>query len=236
MPNWTYNYLDIEGSADNIVALKNQLNKPFKVQHDSWDMESNEMKKKWVEYSNPVFAFWNIIAPTNLEAYGEQPDNSLPIDKAMLHEGDSWYDFNYREWGTKWDVGVADGEQYSETEIYNETKNSIGYRFNTAWAPPVPAIHTLSKQYPECTFTLSYEEETGWGGEMTVINGETEEYSKYENKCRDCGAEDCMEYCDNECGEICNVCNWLGEAELEAVAECQTHKVYLKTNVPEYRK
>jgi hypothetical protein len=45
-----------------------------------------------------------------------------------------------------------------------------------------------------------------------------------------------MEYCENECGEICGNCNWLGEADLEAVKECQTHSIYLETKVPEYRK
>jgi hypothetical protein len=45
-----------------------------------------------------------------------------------------------------------------------------------------------------------------------------------------------MEYCDNDCGEICGNCHWLGEADLEAVAECEDHKVYLETKVPEYRK
>jgi len=46
-----------------------------------------------------------------------------------------------------------------------------------------------------------------------------------------------MEYCENDCGEICSECNYLGEADLECVAECDTHKVYLDDeHVPEYRK
>ncbi len=58
----------------------------------------------------------------------------------------------------------------------------------------------------------------------------------YDNMCRDCDATNQMEYCENDCGEICGNCNWLGEADLEAVKECQTHNVYLETKVPEYRK
>ncbi len=60
--------------------------------------------------------------------------------------------------------------------------------------------------------------------------------SEYDNMCRDCESTNTMEYCESDCGEICSSCNWLGEADLEAVKECQTHKVYLETKVPEYRK
>ena len=45
-----------------------------------------------------------------------------------------------------------------------------------------------------------------------------------------------MEWCEECENEICGACNWLGNADLEAVKECQTHKVYLNTKVPEYRK
>jgi len=84
--------------------------------------------------------------------------------------------------------------------------------------------------------TLSYEEETGWGGEMEFLRGEIISESEYENQCRDCDTTDQMEYCENECGEICGNCHWLGEADLEAVAQCEEHKQYLETKVPEYRK
>ena len=108
---------------------------------------------------------------------------------------------------------------------------------HTAWSPPMPAISKLSAQYPSLLFTLSYEEETGWGGECEFLRGEMISSDEYENKCRDCDSINCMEYCDNDCGEICNECNWLGEADLECVAECQTHKVYLDDqHLPEYRK
>ena len=71
---------------------------------------------------------------------------------------------------------------------------------------------------------------------MEFLRGEVISESEYDSICRDCDAKDQMEYCDNECGAICGNCNWLGEADLDAVAECEEHKVYLETKVPEYRK
>jgi hypothetical protein len=46
-----------------------------------------------------------------------------------------------------------------------------------------------------------------------------------------------LEFCEDCGNEVCSSCNWLGEADLDAVAECQTHKIYLDTDkVPDYRK
>jgi hypothetical protein len=233
MPNWCFNYLDISGG--DVSTLKSQLNAPFEVMHDNWNKETGQMEKKLFKYSNPVFAFWNIIKPTNLEAYnGPQPETDL--SKAIAFDSDHWYDWNVRNWGTKWDVAVHQDEEYPETELTSESETSLGYRFNTAWSPPIEAIVALSKQYPNLEFTLSFEEETGWGGEVVVVNGEPMETESYDNKCRDCDSLNTLQYCDNDCGEICDSCHYLGEADLDCVAECDEHKVYLTEEyIPNYR-
>lgn len=225
MPNWCYNSLTIEGSKEDISAIKEQLNKPFTRQHDQWNPATGQMELTDTTYTNPVFAFWNIIAPTNIEIYNLQKDPNHD-DSIIDFKGDNWYDWNVRNWGTKWDVAVRDGEDYPETELLVEEdwSDRLGYRFNTAWSPPLQAIETLSAQYPQCEITLSYEEETGWGGEYLFVDGNGTEIESYENKCRDCDAINTMEYCENDCGEICLECNYLGEADMEAVEECEVHK------------
>jgi hypothetical protein len=240
MPNWVYNSLTIEGNEEDIAKVKAQLNKPFVKQHDQWNSETQQMEVKDYSYSNPVFAFHNIYnhieAGISNEDYIKQPDHTLPIQEAMMFKGNHWYDFNVREWGTKWDVGMSDDEKYRETELMIDSKDTLAYRFNTAWSPPAPAIEKLSAQYPELEFSLSFEEETGWGGETIFINGDGTEIESYENKCRDCESLNTLEYCENDCGEICSDCNYMGEADLETVADCDTHKVYLdEAHVPEYR-
>jgi hypothetical protein len=204
-------------------------------------MDKKEMEVVEVSYSNPLFAFHNIYNHTQAgisdEDYMKQPDHSLPLQEALSFKGTHWYDFNVREWGTKWDVAVLDDEKYPETELIEDVEGSILYKFNTAWSPPAPAIEKLSAQYPELVFTLGFEEETGWGGEIVFVNGQGTETESYENKCRDCEEVNTLEYCDNDCGEICDSCHYLGEADLEAVAECDTHKVFLdEEHIPEYRR
>lgn len=230
MPNWCYNSLTIEGNAQDISAVKAQLNQPFQRQHDQWNRETNKMELQDVLYPNPVFAFWNIIAPTNLEAYNKQADFSLPMEEQLQFKGENWYDWNVTNWGTKWDVAVSHNDEYPETELVEEWSDRLIYRFNTAWSPPLPAIATLSQQYPNLEFNLSYEEETGWGGEIEYLAGEDTVLENYENKCRDCDEVNTMEYCENDCGEICSSCNYLGEADMDCVAECEVHRELATTN------
>lgn len=238
MPNWVFNNITIQDhSADTISAIKSQLNTPFEVTHDNyWDSETRTHITKTIQYSNPVFSFWNIHKPTDLEAYRSNTD----IDMNKPLAGNDWYAFNNREWGTKWDVAVSDDDKFPDTVLQEHKSEGqdhwLVYGFQSAWSPPVEAILKLSSQYPSAVITLTYQEEQGWGGEVECVAGKITAESDYESQCRDCDEENCMEYCENDCGEICSSCNYLGEADLEAVAECDIHKVYLDTNVPDYRK
>jgi hypothetical protein len=218
MPNWVYNGLTIEGNPDEINKLVEQMNKPF-VDSIKPNGDLSFMIKQ-SKYVNPIFAFHNIIAPTDLVAYQAQPDF-----KAEGEQND-WYSWNTRNWGVKWDVAVSIEDKYPDTymegPVANGENSVVYYNFETAWGIPQAALNNLSSQYPTLLFTLSYQEETGWGGEMEFLRGVAISQSEYENMCRDCDATDCMEYCENDCGEICSKCNWLGEADLDSVATCQT--------------
>jgi hypothetical protein len=72
MPNWVYNGLTIEGPKESVIKLKEQMNTPFVDYIEaSGDLAFGIKRTK---YSNPVFSFRNIIAPTDLEAYKKQPE------------------------------------------------------------------------------------------------------------------------------------------------------------------
>jgi len=220
MPNWVYNDLSIEGNAEDIARLKGQLNSPFTRQHDQWNTETNVYKTKDITFSNPIFAFWNIIKPTDLEAYNKPADHSRPLSESLKFESNDWYAWNVRNWGTKWDVAVNDDEKYPETELYDEGDTSLSYRFNTAWGPAEQAIKTLTTQYPNLQFTLSFEEETGWGGEWIFENGEIISQSEYGWKCRKCdNEEDETPWCDDCEFDICPSCGYNESSE-----PCDEHK------------
>jgi hypothetical protein len=237
MPNWVYNGLTIEGNPDLVKDLMKQMNKPFVMLHDSWNSETGKAEVKQSTYPNPVFAFYNIYnhrqAGISDKDYLAQPPRDMPIEEQIEFKTNDWYSFNVREWGTKWDVAVHENDKHPDTymeDSVNGENHVVYYNFNTAWSPPFPAMEKLSAQYPSLLFTLSYEEETGWGGECEFLRGEMISKSEYENKCRDCDSEDTLEYCDTCAIDVCSECKDFNEANMEDVAECEEHREFANFN------
>lgn len=213
MPNWVFNGLTIEGNPEQVKALITQMNKPFIYSITPVGDLSYDVKQ--TKYVNPIFAFHNIYSYVDAgiadEVYHGQPPRSTDFSQAMKFETNDWYNFNVREWGTKWDVAVSEDDKYPDTnmeEAENGDNYVVHYNFNTAWSRPLPAIKKLSAQYPNLLMTLSYEEETGWGGEMEFLRGEVISESEYDNKCRECDEIDCLDYDDEKGVEVCQKCGY----------------------------
>jgi hypothetical protein len=234
MPNWVYNGLTIEGNPEQVKSLMKQMNKPFVYSITPVGDLSFDVKQ--TKYVNPIFSFHNIYSYLDHgvtdEQYHSQPPrkDSDTFADWMKFESNDWYNFNNREWGTKWDVAVSEDNKYPDTymeESENGENYVVYYNFNTAWSRPIPALQKLSAQYPTLLFTLSYEEETGWGGEMELLRGEIISEAEWETKCRECDAIDTLEYCDNDCGQICSSCNYTDDLYVVAAEKCQTHMLLL---------
>lgn len=226
--------LTVEGNPTSVKKMKKQLNTKFTKVHDEWNMKTQNMEQVKYTYSKPIFAFHNIFnhiqdgVPS--EIYNAQKDHNE--NPAKLFSGNNWYDWNVRNWGTKWDVAVSNDDKYPDTELVEEGKNGenyvVAYRFNTAWSPAVPAIQKLSKQYPDLLFTFNYEEETGWGGEIEILKGKIISESEYDWQCRECGnTEDETPYCETCEYDMCPKCGY-GEADEDLQRKCPTHKVKLE--------
>lgn len=197
MPNWVFNHLNAIGNELDIKRLKKQVGQPFTREYVS----EVTGEKETVTFDNPIFSFWNIYPPIDLEAYHGSTPSGIPFEEAIKYKGNNWWDFNIREWGTKWDVAVHNDDAYPDTEILDESSTIIHYKFDTAWSPPVPAIQKLSMLFPNIVFTLDYEEETSWGGEIEFTNGSMKNINSYEYRC--------------ECGE-----EWQEEPELDDDGHC----------------
>lgn len=65
--------------------------------------------------------------------------------------GMDWYNWNVREWGTKWEIDNAAIKRVSPTEVI--------YYIQTAWSPPEVAITKLAIQYPEIAITARSHDE-----------------------------------------------------------------------------
>ena len=189
MPNWVFNSLVVSGEQAELDRMVAQLNKPFIKHFPKHDWVDGVVTKTAdvQTYDNPVFAFWNICQPTDLEAYyGETVFKDTPMQDngkidgeafmkefvRSIAEDEDWYHWNVRNWGTKWDVAVDNGSGYSNTSMEITDNGSVMYRFETAWSPVPEALIKLSEMFPSLEFDYEYEEEQGWGGKAVIIDGE----------------------------------------------------------------
>jgi hypothetical protein len=251
MPNWVYNTLTIQGPKEEIDYIKDRLNRPFTLAQETYgmgDISSSGFPTKiqQVTYSNPVFAFFNIHSYKDDgitdEEYACQPNRGgintndpdwfiKSVEFAKTQK--DWYSWNNSNWGTKWDVAVRDGEEYSNTELLEYKSeghdNWVVYKYETAWSPAVTILTKLSNLVPNSLLTLEYEEEQGWGGELEILRGNVTTNLEYETRCYACDSYDCVDYCENDCGQFCSECQEGSWRDEEAMKECQTHMVLLES-------
>lgn len=202
MPNWVFNELKVSGSPTEVQKLKEQMNKPFTDLIEILGKSGRELKE--VKYSNPVFSFRNIIAPTDLKVYRSYDEEDERF----------WYDWNTRNWGVEWDVAVPDdGPQYPYTQIVSDfslvsakANRILTYKFRTPLGTAEYALLTLSLQYPTLRFTLEYQADTGWGGETQYQNGKLHIISAHDTICWECCSTDCFEPCESCNTEVCQYC------------------------------
>ena len=72
----------------------------------------------------------------------------------------------FSDWGAKRDIYDCD--------IDDVQSDHIRCNFNSAWDPPVNGIINISKQFPNATFELSYEEPgNDFMGRLKTKNGES---------------------------------------------------------------
>ena len=185
MPNWVYNNITVTGKSEEVKKFVEKANQPYSTFHRGDFVVSEDGSKNYDqtiikenEHKSPL-SFWNFKKPENEQAYFGASDykpegyDELSIEEkmaiSMQFKSDGWYDWNVREWGTKWDA--------CDTEILNETYNedgtaSVQYSFSTAWSPAEEAYRAMVEQHPELEFEFYCEEEQGWGVEFVGINGE----------------------------------------------------------------
>jgi len=120
MPNWCNNYLELT--------------------HDDPEMITRARKAfaagRLLDEFCPVPKDLNIVAgrvgsDLDAEQIKLEEDTKRNLE---THGYANWYDYCVNEWGTKWDVG-GDGDMATL-----DGPNAIRMNFDSAWAPPVPAM------------------------------------------------------------------------------------------------
>jgi hypothetical protein len=163
MPNWVFNHLTIDGSKEDIAKVKAQVGATIKTKYKSADEVDEEVDRE------PIFSFMNILPPPEDKLEEYHAVHGYADGKKSGDTEYNWYNFNVREWGTKWDA--------RDVELLDDDETYLQYKFDTAWSPPTEVIAKLAEQNPNLNITLEYREEQGWGGEI-AFNGSTAEVVK----------------------------------------------------------
>ena len=126
MPNWCNNYLELT--------------------HD--DPAMIERAKRAFVDGRLLDEF--VPVPKDLHIVAGRVGSDLDAEQIKLEEDTkrnlethgyaNWYDFAVNEWGTKWDVGGDDGM------LTEDGPNALRMSFDSAWAPPVPAMEKFMDQ------------------------------------------------------------------------------------------
>ena len=166
MPNHVTNRLTITGPAESIADFRAAcfaVCKPGVPSYWRDEAAKPDADPKWAERiakreAEPeyeVFDF-NKIVPT--PAYITQGD--LRHGSREQATGRNWYDWNYANWGTKWNA--------YELTISEDTPERLVFKFDTAWASPDPIFNALGKAFPELAITAEYFDEGHcfWGSSI----------------------------------------------------------------------
>lgn len=186
MPNWCSNYLT--GPAD---ILK----------------EFISVRENGEEYFD-----FNKIVPMP----AHQPDLNKPnpfwtgdlgSEQKKLYGQNNWYDWAFKNWGTKWNACYSDVDSVESGFV----------SFETAWSPPIGIINALSELYPEETFALEYDEPgMGFCGIYHIVKGNVFDQDNSwgyhldynDGECPDCGGYLFTRHVEDDvCTKACEDCD-----------------------------
>jgi hypothetical protein len=181
MPNWVWNRATIKGSEADLNKFIEKAKQPYQTYYQGDFITSEDGSRSYdativkENEHKSALSFWNFKKPENEKLYFGASDykpegyDKLSTEEqmalSMSFKSDGWYDWNIREWGTKWDA--SDAEQAGDPKL-----GEISYAFNTAWSPAEDAYRAMVEQHPELTFGFYCEEEQGWGVEYVGEDGE----------------------------------------------------------------
>ena len=173
MPNHVYNTVKLTGNYDDLHILKKLLSMPQPIQLAEGRLDFQDIN------------FYSLISPDESiwEEYNGPEPKGRSLEESLKFASNHWYDWNIRNWGTKWNA-------YDKVVCHNLDDESVDsyyitYEFNTAWSPPEGIMKALAKKIYELKLDISfhwtYEEEQGWGGVVeNTSNGDVVEIDSWD--------------------------------------------------------
>ena len=140
MPNICENKLEITTTNKNLVRWIQNFCEKGEVEYDDFSPA-------------PPTGLFQYIAPMPSELEGTTKGSHPPkwqtnSSEALIdaYGADNWYDWQCKNWGTKWDVYCNNIKEWYVDHLDNGNY-FIFLEFDTAWGPPTEAIKRLKMSY-----------------------------------------------------------------------------------------
>jgi hypothetical protein len=125
-------------------------------------------------------------------------------------EGVHVVDWQYANWGTKW----GDSDTYLKDDFVLEQDRDdtvtleVDFSFSSPWGPPLQAFITISREWSDLSFLISYEELSNAVLGVTLIaNGEVLADVDLDNDIPDVDDPDDIDAWDNQYNEVWDLLN-----------------------------
>lgn len=187
MPNWCYNRLELNGSADAIRAFRDGMKAFVESQNanpndpvDTDEFDFNFLVPMPSDIRNTTSPRPRTEAEIRQMAEDYKWDEETlkwRLETAITEEQkakyeslkesygvETWYDWAIREWGTKWNA--------CNSELVRDEPTSLLWRFETAWSAPEPILAAIAVKFPDLK-VLSAHEFEGEEGRVLHIDWNT---------------------------------------------------------------
>lgn len=184
MPNIVTNHVLVTGKDGMVDMFVRHMATPF-----TYKMLEAFTTKIEERIDTSPFNFFNVIAPpqTIMDEYAQQPKRgSLDVKDPnwwneqtdLMKKDNSWYHWNTRNWGTKWNAMDPTMETLSQ-ETLGRTR--VLYKFDTAWQEPEPVFEQIARSWPSLNLYIRVVSEEGWGAKYQYKEGSQTVYKFFDN-------------------------------------------------------
>lgn len=183
MPNWCESTITIKGSKEDLDKIEETELDFFKILPMPDELYEDMKSENCVICSEPMVGENNIscrkckkcdiesnmggrVMEGSKEPFWQLNDKEkeIYIGWVKKYGTGSWYEWSWKNWGTKWNRHLVGMQRKDETLMID---------IDTAWGTPDGILSALSKQYPNVTLHVEYDIELGNGsGTFTIKDGE----------------------------------------------------------------
>ena len=178
MPNWCYNNLHVTGPEEDIKLFKAAACAPeqtynlYREENGKWAAH-DDIRVKAISQSLPepgpvsVFSFHGLVpVPEDYRRFPYDCNRAREIGEVVGEtRTQGGYSWEIENWGCKW--GAA------EPDLGVDEPEHLEYSFDTAWAPPLQFLETVSSKWSNLSFEIDYSEPgMGFAGTAMYKDGE----------------------------------------------------------------